>query len=1004
MHTRNDQVGSLELSDFWGNAIGNENLSTDWCREMLNALPAAVYTTDADGLLTYFNPACAALAGRTPILNHDRWCITWKLYHPDGTPMPPEQCPMANALNEGRALRGGEAIAERPDGTRVWFIPYPTPLRNTEGKIVGGINMLVDITERKQHEEALRHSEQKLQRVLETDAVAVLFFDSQGVLIDANDVFLRMTGYQREQIDRRELTWRTMTPPEWVEDSEKQFEQFAHTGRIGPHEKEYFLADGTRRWMRFAGRDLGDGTIAEICIDITDSKRREADSRALAALGTQMVAADKPEIIYQKMVDAAVGVMRSDFASMQLFHHERGEAGELELLAQHGFDPASTKFWQWVSGKSTCVCGLTLRDGARVLIPDAQQCDRLDDGQKTAYRNAAICAMQSTPLFSRSGKLLGMISTHWRRPHTPTENELSNFDILARQAADVIERSLAEHALRQNEAWLAAQKEALQSALNGNPLEHSLGALVRGASEHFGHETRTAFYRANSEGTALYHVVGMGAEYAKVIDGFEIGPESLACGLATYKGQSILTADVKEEPLWRTWLWAAEKFDFRGCWSFPLHTSQGKLLGTFTVYWRQPRRATPRDISFASAVTDTAAIIVSRHDEACVRQQATASLAHAKEEAEAANIAKDNFLATLSHELRTPLTPVLATLSSWEARRSFPAELSEDLEMVRRNVDLEARLIDDLLDLTRIAKGKITLNLEVLDAQKVLDSVVEMYRSEINAKRITLSLRRQATHRFVQGDPGRLQQIFWNILKNAVKFTAEGGNIDIATRDDSNGHVQITITDTGVGMNQDILRRVFEPFEQETAGRYGGLGLGLAITKALVEVQHGTIEARSDGPGKGASFIITLPCVNRPGATKLLSPPVQSARHFTKGAYRILLVEDHVDTARVLARLLAVNGHNVTTTHYIAEALSAIRGNDFDLLLSDIGLPDGTGIDLIRQVRQDLGKKTPAVALTGFGMEEDIKRTMQAGFNDHLTKPVNFARLEQTIQRACNPH
>lgn len=409
-----------------------------------------------------------------------------------------------------------------------------------------------------------------------------------------------------------------------------------------------------------------------------------------------------------------------------------------------------------------------------MIIPDAARCERLDDGQKTAYRSAGISAMQSTPLISCSGKLLGMISTHWRRPHTPSEGDLSNFDILARQAADVLERSQSEKAIRQNEAWLAAQKEALQSALNGQPLEHSLGALVRGANERFGEDTRTAFYLANPEGTALYHVTGMGAEYAKVIDGFKIGPDSLSCGLATYTAQPVLTSDVREDPRWRPWLWVAEKFDYRGCWSFPLNTSQGKLLGTFAVYWHEPRRAMQPDISFASAVTDTAAIIISRHNEARVRQQATASLARAKEEAEAANIAKDNFLATLSHELRTPLTPVLAALSSWEVRRSFPRELVDDLEVVRRNVDLEARLIDDLLDFTRIVKGKLALNLEVLEMQKVLDAVVSMYASEIKSKGINLSVHAHAGECFVQGDPGRLPQVFWNILKNAGEVHARG--------------------------------------------------------------------------------------------------------------------------------------------------------------------------------------------------------------------------------------
>lgn len=391
------------------------------------------------------------------------------------------------------------------------------------------------------------------------------------------------------------------------------------------------------------------------------------------------------------------------------------------------------------------------------------------------------------------------------------------------------------------------------------------------------------------------------------------------------------------------------------------------------------------------------------------RKRAEEDLRRAKEAAETANIAKDNFLATLSHELRTPLTPVLATLGMWESARQLPADMRDDLSMIRRNIDLEARLIDDLLDLTRIVKGKLTLHLEVLDVQKLLDSVVGMYKSEINNKKIHLELHTQAEQCHVRADPGRLQQAFWNLLKNAVKFTPQGGRIDVSTRNDAHGHVQILVADTGIGINSQMLRRLFQPFEQETAGRYGGLGLGLAITKTLMDAQGGQIEAQSEGPGRGATFIITLPCVDAPAAEATLEPATDSgnngegAKNQQENCYRVLLVEDHPDTARVLARLLRGNGHTVSVADSVAQALAAVRTATFDVLVSDIGLPDGTGIDLIREIRrqQDDGKM-PAIALTGFGMEDDVTRTREAGFKSHLTKPVNFARLEQAIQRVCH--
>jgi PAS domain S-box-containing protein len=218
-----------------------------------------------------------------PELGTDKWCVSWKLYHPDGTPMPHDQCPMAVALKEGRAVRGAEAIAERPDGSRIWFTPYPTPLFGPDGEVASGINMLVDITDRKRKEDAVRRSELRLRRMINVDVVGVLLFDHSGTAIGCNDAFLSMTGYSREEIESRRVHWRDMTPPEHVEASERQMEQFARTLRIGPYEKEYFRKDGSRFWMMFAGADLGDGTIVEYCIDISERKAAEEKLRELNA-------------------------------------------------------------------------------------------------------------------------------------------------------------------------------------------------------------------------------------------------------------------------------------------------------------------------------------------------------------------------------------------------------------------------------------------------------------------------------------------------------------------------------------------------------------------------------------------------------------------------------------------------------------------------------------------------------------------------------------------------
>jgi PAS domain S-box-containing protein len=371
----------------------------------------------------------------------------------------------------------------------------------------------------------------------------------------------------------------------------------------------------------------------------------------------------------------------------------------------------------------------------------------------------------------------------------------------------------------------------------------------------------------------------------------------------------------------------------------------------------------------------------------------------AKEEAEAANVAKDNFLATLSHELRTPLSPVLATLGIWESGEELPAALLSDVQTMRRNVELEARLIDDLLDLTRIVKGKLPLNLETADVHALIEAVTSMYQSDIRAKRLRLSLKLDAEKHHVTGDPARLQQVFWNILKNATKFTPEGGEIHVRSTNDPQGRVHLSFIDTGIGMTDETISRLFHPFEQgsaEMVRQYGGLGLGMAISRALVEAHAGEIQAKSQGRGQGSTFTVTMHNVTAPAPVP--TPPRSVDGRETPKKLRIVLVEDHPDTARVMTRLLQRMGHEVKTANSVASGVEAAQ-QPFDLLLSDIGLPDGTGVELVQKIRALHGKEFKAVALTGFGMEEDVRKCKAAGFDEHLTKPVSIQQLELVMQR-----
>jgi len=367
------------------------------------------------------------------------------------------------------------------------------------------------------------------------------------------------------------------------------------------------------------------------------------------------------------------------------------------------------------------------------------------------------------------------------------------------------------------------------------------------------------------------------------------------------------------------------------------------------------------------------------------------------EEVAATDKAKDRFLAMLSHELRTPLNPVMASVQLLEMDQSLPPDVHDSLAMIRRNVELEVRLIDDLLDLTKVRQGKVPLKCESVDAHAAVKGALEINQSEIRDKQLSVSVVLGAEQHWVWAEPARLQQIFWNLLKNAVKFTPDSGQISITSKN-VDGMLFVQVSDSGIGIEPDALPKLFDAFEQADPTilrRFGGLGLGLTISKALAEMHDGKLGATSDGMGKGAEFTLELPTIqhDQPGEV------VPIEKNLEEGlGRRILLVDDHPDTLRVMVRLLKMMGYVVSTAASVREALEIAATGKFDLLISDVGLPDGSGIDLMKQVRSQYG--LGGIAVSGFGQDEDLRRSKEAGFSAHLIKPLSFNALQVAIGEA----
>jgi signal transduction histidine kinase len=377
---------------------------------------------------------------------------------------------------------------------------------------------------------------------------------------------------------------------------------------------------------------------------------------------------------------------------------------------------------------------------------------------------------------------------------------------------------------------------------------------------------------------------------------------------------------------------------------------------------------------------------------------AHAEARQAREEAERANCAKDNFLAKLSHELRTPLTPVLMCVTSLEQEKSIEPEFRAQLGMIRRNVELEARLIDDLLDLTGVAHAKLRLvRSGPVDVHSLLLHTDQIVGSDAREKSIHLQFDLTANEHHVGGDAARLQQVFWNLMKNAIKFTPRGGRVAVRTLNPVPGKFVLIVEDTGAGIEPQTLPVIFRAFEQGESRdpqSARGLGLGLAISKAIVELHGGTIQAESAGQGLGATFtmelaaVLPFPIVQ--AAEKEVQPQTDAHR------LRLLVVEDHEPTTVVLARLLRRRGHEVLTAETVKRALLLASTHSFDLVISDLGLPDGNGIELMQQLAREYGLR--GIALSGYGMPDDRAKTRRAGFLAHLVKPISFDQLQCILQ------
>jgi PAS domain S-box-containing protein len=830
-----------------------------------------------------------------------------------------------------------------------WVGAYLYPVMDDAGRVDEVVLVHDDVTERRAAEEALRESEARLRALVEQSAAGIAQVDTSGRFVFANQRFCDLIGYTLDELRTRTL--QDVTHPDDLPANLASIERTTAAGGTDFHiEKRYVRKDGSPVWVSVSvkiipGPDGKPASILGVVVDIDARRRAEQAARDAERRYRDVFHASRDAMVVYTPDGVIVDV---NPAATEIYGFAREE-----FLGLRAGDviPEETRpmFREFLRVTSA---GGTFRGEA---------VDRRRDGSTFPIE------VVGTPLSHDGG------------PHVMAV------------VRDITDRKRALDRVTRLYTVAAALSEAVTPAdVARVTVEQGITALGANAG---------SLSLLTPDGGHL-EMAGSVGYPAGSMDAWQRFPVSAPIPLtdAVRSGRPVYTDSPEDRARRYPGLSGVSAVaGTRSSACLPLVIG-GKTLGVLGLSFPTPGASSADDREFMVSLARQCA-------QALERARLFESERAARAEAERASDAKSEFLATLSHELRTPLTPVLLSVSMMESHPDLPPAFRDDVAAIRRNVELESRLISDLLDLTRITRGKLQLEPRDVDVHAAIRAAIDICQREASAN---LVVRFDASHHTVHGDPTRLQQIFWNLINNAQKFTPPEGTITIRTR---NGDAApspvgtppplvVEISDTGVGIDPAVLPRLFAAFEQgdtRLTRQHAGLGLGLAISRRLAEAHAGALTAASPGPNQGATFTLTLPTVPAPQPPPPPSPhpPLATGNSQPATPLTILLVEDHAPTLRILSRLLTQLGHRVTGVSTAAAATSAASQDRYDMLICDLGLPDGSGLDVMRRLRDRYAGR--AVALTGYGMDSDVAASLQAGFSVHLTKPVDLQRLQSTI-------
>jgi PAS domain S-box-containing protein len=746
----------------------------------------------------------------------------------------------------------------------------------------------------------------------------------------------------------------------------------------------------------------------------TEAEAGRREALAMADLGRAVNGSLDLDTVLQQVTAAARDLCNADLARIALWDAERqGMVYRYTVGTRAG----SHQHVLLTPGKG--LAGEVMATGRPVRTADVLRDPRLHPDYAPMIREEGSTAVLVAPI-TRGGRIEGLLYVDNRRPRAFTERDESVLMRLADHAAIALRNAQvfldeqagrAEAETRARRSRLAADvSRALAASMEYEATLDTVASLVVPA-----HADWCMVHMASRDGTVrrlgVAHADPTHAGAAREVRGLPPTADWLAAGGpmldALRGGQSIFLPQATPAELEALTARVEERRIFDGLRPHSLLTvplvARGRTLGSMTwLRISEPRAFTVEDLALAE---DLAARIALGIDNARLHRRA----ARARVDAEEANRAKDEFLAVLSHELRTPLTAMLGWLRLLRTGQLNADKTAQALEVVERNTRAQAQLINDLLDVSRIVAGKLQLDRYPVDLAPIMEEAVELSRSDAESKRVKIELSVDESTGTVLGDPLRLGQIVTNLVTNAVKFTPAGGRVEVslARREAS---AVITVTDTGIGIEAALLPRIFDRFRQADSTitrRHGGLGLGLAIVRHLAELHGGRVTAESAGAGQGARFTVWLPVTlehgRRPGADRRLAlPPPEPDRRL--GGVRLLLVEDHHDTAELMRTVLERHGARVSVAGSLAGALTTLAGGEVDVLGSDIAMPDGTGYELLRRLREDerahARAPVPAVAVTAFAAADDRAHAIASGFQHFAAKPIEPVELVEAVARA----